>query len=93
MNIAPAIILDNTSFNLIKAHLPELAAITGGAAYYSLARLVGRDGMALTNAKWNVYTTILGIIVGTVVWKEELTEKKIGGLILAIIGMYLMNST
>jgi len=91
MSFTTPVVLDNLSFNLIKADNSEAAAITGALAYYSLAKIVKQQGMALANAKWNVYTTILGIIVGTVVWHEELTEKKIAGLGLAVIGLYLMN--
>lgn len=94
MQYATPTLLDNISLNLLKygKDAKYLAFITGGLAYLSLGKALDAKGMAVSNASWNVYSTILATAVGFFIWNENLDEKKILGISLAVISLYLMNS-
>lgn len=92
MSYIPPVILDNISLNLIKDKQEEIAFLTGGLAYYSLAKVMKKDGLGSSNIQWNLYSSILGIGAGYIIWNEAITEKKVAGFMLALISLYLINS-
>lgn len=91
MSYITSVALDNVSLNLIKDNHAEIAAVTGGLAYYSLHKLMLKDGLATTNIKFNLGSSILAVIVSYLFWKEPLTNKKILGFSLALVSLYLIN--
>ena len=59
-----------------------------GTVYYFILK----DGskMAIANALWNAGTSILVAIVGYLLFNQSLNTKEIIGLVLLIIGVYLV---
>lgn len=59
-----------------------------GIVYYFV--LKGGTKMAIANALWNGGTSILVAIVGYTLFNQSLNTKEIVGLVLLIIGVYLV---
>lgn len=81
-----AMTLFNSSNNIIIA--------TGFVFYiiitFGLVYLVRYKGLAAGHALFDVSSIIIATLVGLIILKEEVTPKKIAGLILAIISVYLL---
>lgn len=83
--------LDQISLSLGKAGYLVPAVISGGAAYGAISLTVQEQGVALGNTYWNVYSTILGTLIGKFYWGEDISGKDYLGLALCISGLYLLN--
>ena len=89
--IAPSV-LDQTALSLGKGGYPAFAVFSvGGLAYYYMASNVSADGVGIGNTKWNIISTVLGCIVGTFLWKEELTSTQWLGVAMSLTGLYMIN--
>lgn len=81
-----AMTLFNSSNNIIIA--------TGFVFYiiitFGLVYLVRYKGLAAGHALFDVSSIIIATLVGLIILNEEVTAKKIAGLILAIISVYLL---
>ena len=73
--------LDVSALNMIKyaqandSDLSMLAAfITGGGAYLALGNSIKATSMATSNVNWNIISSILGVITGVIIWKEDIGE-------------------
>ena len=91
-------VLDQAALSTFKAGGESPSPVTilvgtvlGGLAYYNMNVVIQSKGMGLGNAQWNVLSTILGVGVGTLVFKEVLESKQIMGILLATVGLYLMD--
>lgn len=91
MDYLNSTIADNVSLHLIKNGNNTAGALTGGFAYYSLGKAIEKKGVGIANASWNVQSTILGVLSGYLLYGEDMDMKKILGISLGIIGLYLMN--
>lgn len=83
--------LDQLSLSLGKAGYFWPAVVSGGAAYGAITATVQEKGVGLGNAHWNVYSTILGTLIGKFYWGEDISGKDYLGLALCISGLYLLN--
>ena len=88
-------VLDTTTLNLMKVDNPFISQVlpfvTGGLAYCFLSQSVKTNGIAVSNASWNVYSTVLGTATGYLIWNEQLNLNKFVGISFGLIGLYLMN--
>lgn len=63
----------------------------GGLAYVNLQKAMEKKGEGISNAYWNVLSTIAGTGVGVMVFSEKLTQKQVLGIVLGCISLYLMD--
>ena len=86
-------LLDQLALSLDKAgSVAPLVFAVGGMAYVSMSENVVGEGVAVGNTKWNVYSTLLGTLIGVAYWKENLTEYQMLGIGLSAIALYLLSS-
>lgn len=83
--------LDQLSLSLGKAGYLLPAIAVGGAAYGAITVTVQEKGVGLGNAHWNVYSTILGALIGKFYWGEDISGKDWVGIAFCISGLYLLN--
>ena len=83
--------LDQLSLSLGKAGYFLPAVLAGGAAYGAITVTVQEKGVGLGNAHWNVYSTLLGTLIGRFYWGEDISNKDYLGIALCISGLYLLN--
>lgn len=92
--------LDQGALNLVKYNqqqpsggLPAAAAfITGGAAYLALAPSMKEVGLANSNLSWNLISSILGLMAGVYIWKEEISDRAKLGIGLGLLSLWLIDS-
>ncbi len=92
MSFTEATIADLLTINLLKTGHQDLALATGALSYRLLDAAIKKNGIGVAQSTWNVSTTIGAVLMGIILYKEEIGEKKIVGIILGIAGVYLMNS-
>lgn len=91
MNYLTPSILDQSALSLGKGGYPAFTSFgVGGLAYYYMTNNVATDGVGIGNSKWNIISTILGCLVGTVLWKEEITAIQWMGVAMSLGGLYLI---
>lgn len=85
---------DQITLNLVKTHKDPLIIIgSGGLAYYFLHIAMDKNNlMGQSNAIWNVFSSISGVILGILLYNEKYSLKKVIGIGLSIPALYLMNS-
>jgi multidrug transporter EmrE-like cation transporter len=83
--------LDQLSLSLGKAGYFWPAVAVGGAAYGAITATVQEKGVGNGNAHWNVYSTVLGTLIGKFYWGESINGKDYLGLGLCVVGLYLLN--
>lgn len=92
MDYVIASVLDQASLSVGKN--PDNGIITfalGGGAYSAISQAVQKDGVAKGNTKWNVYSTVLGTLIGKYYWNEEIESKSLVGIALCAAGLYLLS--
>lgn len=71
-----------------------LAGVAGYAllAGFLLPRSIrlADDGLAVANGLWNAMSNITGLVIGVTLFSEKLTTKKLIGLILGTVSVYLL---
>lgn len=88
-----ATLFDQLALNAVKAELGPLAVgALGACAYLSLRGAVEEEGMGESNAYWNVLSTIVGTLTGSLYWGEELGVRRMAGIGMGAMGLYLMDS-
>lgn len=84
-------LLDQGALSLEKAEVAlPFVFLVGGIAYVAMANNVAGEGIGIGNTKWNVYSTLLGTLVGTLYWKEEISNYQLAGIGVSAIGLYLL---
>jgi len=61
-----------------------------GYLYFKLLRL-GKQGLTLANTLWNIGSTILISVVGYFFFKQVLNKTQVLGIILILIGTFLLS--
>lgn len=91
-------ILDQASLSSVKYGIVShkmiakiIGFILGGAAYYSMGHTIELNGVATSNANWNVLSTLFGLIIGAGVWGETILFKQVVGMVFGIISLYLID--
>jgi len=66
--------------------------VLGGLAYYNIMMALANDSktIGVTNAQWNVMSTMLALFIGAFFWGEKLTKAQTGGFVLALVSLYLL---
>jgi multidrug transporter EmrE-like cation transporter len=90
---AIATLFDQLALNSVKAEAnPLITAGLGAMAYVMLTSAIKAEGMAESNAYWNVLSTMMGTIIGHFYWGEELGARRLLGITMGAAGIYLMDS-
>lgn len=89
---------DVLSINLLKLadkekneNLRILGSSIGFFQYYYFGKNI--DSSIVRNQTWDISSDVLVFISGLLLWKENLTDKNILGVILGILGIYLISSS
>jgi len=85
-------LLDQGALSLAKGGYPSFIVFTvGGLAYHFMTENVtGTDGVGIGNTKWNIISTVLGCLIGALLWKEEITMTRWTGVAMSLGGLYLI---
>lgn len=71
--------------------LEYLGAGLGGFAYYNIGGAIKEKGQAVSNAYWNVLSTLASVVIGIFYWKEELDKSKLIGVGLGVASLYFLS--
>lgn len=78
--------------NGFKRPLPTIGVILGySAAFYALSFTLQTIEIGVAYAIWSGAGTALTAIIGTMIYKEHLNQKKIVGLLCIIAGVIVIN--
>lgn len=78
--------------NGFKMFLPNIGTIFGyGLAFYSLSLALHTIPLGTAYAIWAGVGTALTAVIGTIIFKEGFSSKKLGGIGLIIVGVIMIN--
>jgi multidrug transporter EmrE-like cation transporter len=91
MSLLEPTLLDLLTIGLLKENHEDIAFFSGGLAYRILYKLIKSKTISSVQLTWNLLTSSGAILMGILLYKEKLDEKKIAGLGLGLFSIYLLN--
>ncbi len=73
-----------------KFESPAIAVLVYLKLGYVLSEVLPGNRLSVTNAYWNALTNVTHVILGTVLFKEKVSPKELGGIGLITAGILLM---
>jgi multidrug transporter EmrE-like cation transporter len=66
----------------------SIASVIYAVAVVPLLRLATKyEGIGVSNFLWNVFSTILGFVIGVYIFKEKIRNMQILGVIVSLVGL------
>lgn len=91
MALVTASALDQVALSLGKSGYLFPTALVGAAAYVTISTTVREQGVAKGNTYWNVYSTVLGTLIGKFYWGEDISSSNLAGIGFCVVGLYLLS--